>query len=192
MRTPFRIGFAGFARSGKDSAANFLHKKILADFPGRKLLRTAFANKLKVDVAEISHNSFNINVFDCSDEEKDIIRPLLVGHGMSKRRANHRHWIEEVEKDERTFGAKISIISDVRFFEHANDEVPWVREKGLLFYVTKKGIFAANEDEQRNNPKIIDAADETIYNYGELDALEETMETLYNKYLKDIYGAITN
>ena len=78
------IGIAGFARSGKDTfyqrSAQLLSKE------GYKSTRIAFADALKNELNELLLSNIGISAFTEEDQEKDLIRPLLVTYGTHLRR----------------------------------------------------------------------------------------------------------
>ena len=78
------IAFAGYSRVGKDTAASFL--------PAFR--RVAFADQLKEDLAGFILTHYGIDVWSMSEEEKKLVRPMLVEHGRIKRAMNPNHWIE--------------------------------------------------------------------------------------------------
>ena len=109
-----------------------------------------------------------IDSLNCSREEKEVIRPLLVAHGLIKRNLSRgRHWVDlltnELDPD------KINIITDIRFDKYEKDEVYWLKNEvnGLLIHVSRydeiggKRIFLppVNETERENNPKVKRKAD---------------------------------
>ena len=157
------IGISGLARSGKDTLATALVRRIAEWRPDAKVLRFAFANALKGSCAEFVWNTFNIDVFTNDNKQKEIIRPILVGVGSAARLKNPRHWIEIVEKKLAAENPAVAIITDVRFAEHDNDELAWVKKNGKLIHVERteggKPMLPPNPEEKKNNPKLKKAAD---------------------------------
>ena len=110
------IGISGFARSGKDTFGEAL-QKILANY-GIKAKTYALAHQLKIDIASFAKNEFGIDPFTKDNEDKKIIRPLLVGYGEAWRIANPDHWLEILDSnfEPRT----LPIITDIRYENEAD------------------------------------------------------------------------
>lgn len=144
------IGISGFARSGKDTFGEAL-QKILANY-GIKAKTYALARQLKIDIDSFTQSEFGIDAFTKNDEDKKIIRPLLVGYGEAWRIANPDHWLEILDSnlEPRT----LPIITDIRY----GNEADYVSEnKGFLLNINRvlpDGNFvkAANKEEENNHP----------------------------------------
>jgi hypothetical protein len=147
------IGISGFARSGKDTFGEAL-QKILANY-GIKAKTYALAHQLKIDIAPFTQNEFGINPFTKDDEDKKIIRPLLVGYGEAWRIANPDHWLEILDSnlEPRT----LPIITDIRY----ENEADYILEnQGFLLNINRvlsDGSFinAANKQEEINHPSVL-------------------------------------
>jgi len=87
------IGIAGAARAGKDSLGRVLCENSDPRFP---LLRGAFADELKREIFDFIWGNFKIDIFTCTNEEKTIIRPLLIGHGEARRAQNPDYWVKKL------------------------------------------------------------------------------------------------
>ena len=147
------IGISGFARSGKDTFGESL-QKILANY-GIKAKTYALAYQLKIDIASFTKNEFGIDPFTKDDEDKKIIRPLLVGYGEAWRIANPDHWLEILDSnlEPRT----LPIITDIRY----ENEADYILEnQGFLLNINRvlsDGSFinAANKQEEINHPLVL-------------------------------------
>ena len=146
------FGISGFARTGKDTFALSL-EKILKLYE-IKSERIAFASVLKKDLQPFLKEQFNIDSFTQDNDDKKIIRPLLVGYGESKRSQNPNYWIEQIELN-RSKNSLI-IITDVRY----KNEAEWIiKNDGFLLNLDrqkKDGSFveAPNEQEAINQPEV--------------------------------------
>lgn len=146
------IGISGYARSGKDTFGESLQRVFLTY--GIKSKTYALATQLKVDIDFLTKGDFAISAFTKDDEEKKIIRPLLVGYGESWRKANPDHWIEILDSnlEPRT----LPIITDIRYENEAN----YVLEnQGFLLNLSRSLpdgnlVQPANEEEKLNAPKV--------------------------------------
>ena len=80
------IGVGGLARAGKDTLSRCLKKVIEDDF-GCEVEIVHLADKLKSDLDKLISCNFNFHVFTENNEEKELIRPILVSYGeaMKKR-----------------------------------------------------------------------------------------------------------
>ena len=147
------IGISGFARSGKDTFGEAL-QKILANY-GIKAKTYALAHQLKIDIASFAKNEFGIDPFTKDNEDKKIIRPLLVGYGEAWRIANPDHWLEILDSnfEPRT----LPIITDIRY----ENEADYILEnQGFLLNINRvlrDGSFinAANKQEETNHPLVL-------------------------------------
>ena len=130
------------------------------ELPYREL---SIANNLKQEISWVSRELYGINSSNCTREEKDTIRPLLVAHGVIKRElSNGRHWVEMLNKE--LAPDKINIITDIRFNKYEKDEVYWLKKEinGVLIHLSRydeikgKRVFfsPANEEERRNDPLV--------------------------------------
>ena len=162
------IGIGGVARAGKDTMALCIKQIIQEERPGARVEIRSFAAPLKQDLQEFIRDKYEIDVFTTKDEEKLIIRPLLVAHGGAKRaQSQGTYWTglmdREIEKLA-TEGVDYVIVPDVRYCDYEQDEMFWIKKHdGVLIHVTKTlddGTEQppANEDERRNDPLVRDHA----------------------------------
>ena len=146
------IGISGYARSGKDTFGEAL-VRLLKTY-GIKAKTYALATQLKEDITFLTESDFNISAFTKDNEEKKIIRPLLVGYGESWRKADPDHWIKILDSnfEPRT----LPIVTDIRY----ENEADYILEnQGFLLNINRvlsDGSFinAANEEEKLNGPKV--------------------------------------
>jgi hypothetical protein len=148
------IGISGYARSGKDTFGESLVKAL--NLQGIKAKTYALATQLKFDISFLTEGDFGINAFTKDDEEKKIIRPLLVGYGEAWRRADPEHWLSIIDSnlEPRT----LPIITDIRY-ENEADYI--LANQGFLLNLHRtlpdgSFICAANEEEKLNGPKVKD------------------------------------
>ena len=196
------IGLGGIAQSGKDFFFNNLKKTTK-----RNVIRFAIADELKKELFSLIKNTYNVDIFNCSAEDKEKIRPMLLSHGKIRRNESKgRHWINKISekvkdaaKDERN----IVVITDIRYDEFANDEVDWVKKElsGFFVHISKytedKGVkvfgLPPNEDEAINNPKLIEKADYLIQWPDKLKEEQAKIycnEVLIHIRLSEIYDSI--
>ena len=196
------IGLGGIAQSGKDFFFANLKKTTK-----RNVIRFAIADELKKELFSLIKNTYNVDIFNCSAEDKEKIRPMLLSHGKIRRNdSKGRYWIDKISekvKDAAKGEKNIVVITDVRYDEFANDEVDWVKKElnGFFVHISKytedKGVkvfgLPPNEDEAINNPKLIEKADYLIQwpdKLKEEHAKRYCNEVLIYIRLSEIYDSI--
>lgn len=179
------IGISGLARSGKDS---FYEKCIpFLEGKGFKHKRFAFADALKEECDPFLKQNVGISAFTEKNNEKEIIRPLLVVYGTHiRRKINKNCWIEKIEpKVKESISDKtFSFITDVRF----DNEIDWVHNLGgESIHITRKGIVAPNEDELKNDPILKDKSKFLVewenFNEENLEYVNKTVSSIMNSIL---------
>jgi hypothetical protein len=189
------IGISGVAGSGKNTLA-----EILQMFFSRLQLPTkelSIARNLKEEISPICKDLYSIDSLNCSREEKNLIRPMLVAHGEIKRKMTKgTHWTSLLQKDLEK--DKINIITDIRYAEYPEDENFWLKNKanGILIHVSRydqveeerEYIQPANPSEEKNDYRVKKLSDfclnwKTEKNYG--DMIFNSRKLL--KWLKKIY-----
>ena len=159
------IGIAGVAGSGKDTFAKLIGNVFSEN--EAKVNYLSFAKKLKSEAAAISKKLYNIDPTNCSRDEKNLIRPLLLAHGaIMREKTEGKYWIDGIK--DLVDKKKINIITDVRFCEYACDEVNWIQSNsGIVVHISRffkeNGqriyILPDNEYEKRNDKTLRNKAD---------------------------------
>jgi hypothetical protein len=167
------LGIAGAATVGKDTYYRLL-KQICSEEFGVNVIRFALADSLKSDLYSLILYKYGVDIFNCSTEDKNKVRHLLVSHArVMRQNTKGRYWIEklqseidEYKKSENFKPSDIFCVTDIRHFEYLKDEVVWIKEenKGVLIYVEKyfsDGSICnpANDDESRNDPALREHCD---------------------------------
>jgi hypothetical protein len=154
------IGIAGVAGSGKDTFGKIMGN--VFENSGGKVNYLSFAAKLKAEVSEISKKLYDIDPINCTREEKNLIRPLLLAHGaIMREKTQGQYWIEGVKN--LIIENNINIITDVRFCEYECDEVDWIQSNGgIVVHITRffeengQRIYILPDNEyERRNDKIL-------------------------------------
>ena len=148
------IGISGYARSGKDTFGEAL-VRILKQY-GIKAKTYALATQLKKDITFLTESDFGISAFTLNDDEKKIIRPLLVGYGEAWRKANADHWVNVLFDSIKENFEFFPIITDIRYENEANFIL---NNNGFLLNINRslsseEFIGPANEEEKLNGPKV--------------------------------------
>jgi hypothetical protein len=188
------IGIAGVARSGKDTMGLALKRAL--EEQGETVKIYALADALKADVRDFVLSKMNIDVCSCEGESKEIIRPILVGFGVAMRKLTKgKHWVSIVEQLIERDKPTVAIITDIRFAEHEEDELQWIKNNGgCLIHVSRyegtSEVLPANEDERANDPLLCQAADVQIHwrTYNDKDHPE--IHALAQVIVKDLFNEV--
>lgn len=162
------LAVTGYARSGKGSLCDALEKNVKSEYPGLSVSQFAFAEDLRRELAMFLSENFGIDAWTSDSIKKEIIRPILIGHGMARRKqSNNQYWIQKLEQRINNSPFDLCLINDLRFAENEKDELAWLKKNnGLHFHIrryNKKGrekIYqeAPNEYEKENEEKLLSAA----------------------------------
>ena len=152
------LAFGFRARVGKDHAGTVIRQS----FPGSR--RLAFADALKHDLVALLCEP-GLNPFSADSREKEIIRPLLVGYGMTMRRYDPDYWIKQVFQEidaSPQVQPPLWVITDVRF---AN-EVRAIQARGGIVVGVEPipDLPWANVEEAEHAPGCYAIADAIIRN----------------------------
>jgi hypothetical protein len=160
------IALSGVAGCGKNTISEIIIKFLTR--LGLDSKELSIARNLKKELSVPSQKLYGIDSFDCTREEKDLIRPFLVAHGQIRRNMSQgRHWIDQLNKELEP--KKVNIITDVRFNEFEKDEVFWVKNEinAVLIHISRfiekdgmrEFVSPANPAESENDPKVKAEAD---------------------------------
>jgi|TARA_X000000950_G_scaffold281098_1_gene377011 hypothetical protein len=145
------IGISGLARAGKDTLAKSL-KTIIEKEWGCEVEIIHLADTLKLDLDKFISSKFNFDVFTEKNEQKELIRPILVAYGEAmKSKWGENIWLNKLYKNIEK--EKFYIIADIRF----DFEVKDLQEKrdGWVIHISKNGNeVPPNETEAINDPKV--------------------------------------
>ena len=186
------IGLTGVARSGKDTFYSIL-KRYLEE-KGIKSQRLAFADALKKEIHDFTKDKFKIDLLNCTPENKEIVRPLMVAYGKCRRiQTEGKYWTSTLQPEVDKLITKniVPIVTDVRYIEYKDDEYSWLKShNGILIHVSRKLdddslIPPANIEEKANDNKLKAVADYSICweTCQDVNFLNELMQ----KHLKNIY-----
>lgn len=157
IKLPDVIGVAGLARSGKDTFAA-LSAKILSKYD-KKIMKGGFAHAVKADLHQLLVSKVGISAYTEIDEEKKLIRPLLVEYGTGlMRKINKNVWVERAKPMlDLARTTKLPLfLTDVRY----ENEIEWIKsEGGKIVYIEQNGIKPPNAEERKNDPKMRKSAD---------------------------------
>ena len=139
MNQPIIIGFVGYKRSGKDTAAACL-KAMLPSKQYPIVVRAGFADEVKAEIAEALGSTVE---YIEANKTRPEVRKLLQWWGTDLRREqDSNYWIKRLEnkiaaiptlKDER----HVFLVPDIRF----HNEADWIRQQGgYLIKVNRAGL----------------------------------------------------
>lgn len=159
------IGLSGFARSGKDSFFSLM-SHFYNENHKIKCKRFALADALKQDMDGFLTDKLGISAFTTNEEEKNLIRPLLVEYGRCKRiQTNGTYWtsllFNKIQSEAGEFD--VAVVTDIRYAAYDEDEVFWLKNLGgklihISQYKNESGVriykTPPNKDEVDNDPVI--------------------------------------
>jgi hypothetical protein len=185
------IGLSGPAQSGKDSFFNIAEKHFLS--LNLKCKRLALADNLKDDLKDFIHQKFNIDIFNISQEDKELIRDLLVVYGKIKRQQTAgKYWIDLINKElEQSLKEyDIVFITDIRYAYYPEDELNWVKKfkNNILIHISRfdehnKIIPPRNLEEELNDPILKQNSNHKLawHTSQDLNVRIKEMEPILNK-----------
>jgi len=172
------IGLSGLAGSGKDLFFNLAEKALSED--GMSCSRYSLGDILKSETKQFILDNYDIDILNCSREEKDSVRPFLVAHGsVLRKQTRGRYFLDKMNKAlySNQDLPSVLFITDIRYSEYERDEVFWLKNelKGKLIHIkqfqlitNKYGlqrhsyIAPPNDAERTQDPIIQEQADEFI------------------------------
>lgn len=152
------IGISGVAGSGKDTLFSLLSLR------NPNVKRFALADILKKELSPFIKDLYEIDIFNCSREQKNLVRPILVEHGKIRRTlTNGTYWTSKLTEAINEFISlspqNVAIVTDVRYAEYEEDELFWLKKvlNGHLIHITMtlgKGekLQPPNKEEEINDP----------------------------------------
>jgi hypothetical protein len=178
------IGLCGFARSGKNSFADFIGHLGGQSDPPISFKNVSFAYALRKELDSFLQEKIGISAFTEDLKEKEIIRPLLVCWGTSiiRNKIDKNYWVENLKNtvnNNRKTGF-ISIITDVRFV----NELKWIKkEGGVSIFVERDGVGPTNPDELKFTDPLKKQCDLT-FKWNNLSAFESAGAALVKKFVQ--------
>lgn len=158
------IGLTAFAKTGKDCFCNSLRSVVEEEYGG-KFQRVALADPLKEEMKDFFLCNFGINIHNCKNEQKELLRPLLVAYGKAKRiQTNGTYFWHKAKNTIESSDADVFVVTDIRYDQYERDEYFFIRSfsNNLFLGLSRDGVIAPNEDELEEIPKLIEKADQEI------------------------------
>lgn len=186
------IGFCGYAQSGKDTCANLLLNRKDNIFK----LKFAFADSLRDFAYELNSYLPEMEmryqeVIDTHGYEKakttfPCVRKYLVSIGNGARiNIGPKIWINSVKHKIKTNPAQLHLITDVRY----PNEVEFILSHGgIVIYITRPGIKAANEVEEKSIQEILVRYQiSKVENLGNFTHLENQLDNILRNQVHSQY-----
>jgi hypothetical protein len=155
------LGLSGVASSGKDTFFSLLSQKLPFE-------RFALADELKILLREDLIKKHNVDILNCTREEKDLVRNDLVLFAKQKRLESYgKFWTDILTKKILDSKSQYICITDIRHNYFSKDEVFWLKHvlNGRLIdvscYNPNNGakVQPPNEEESFHYPKVREDAD---------------------------------
>lgn len=182
------LGICGVAQSGKDTLCEYL----IQEYKERGIIakRFSIADIIRDDLNHLFQDRFGIDIYTCTLKEKELLRPIIIEHGIAFRKLTEGTGFTNILNDRidmwKSFytgtteetSTFLPIITDIRYHEYPKDEYFWIREnKGKLIHVERvdtNGVPVPpnNEHEKRNDP--------ILKLYADISLSWEDMETNTN------------
>jgi hypothetical protein len=155
------IPIAGFARSGKDTLADFIFDHLEETEPTYSVITLKFADALKTDMEKaLGAVGVKVDAFTEDTEKKKALRPMLVAYGEYRRSLDPDVWVKKVLKeigvwvnetvpDSESAGSVI-LVPDLRYLNEYEKLKAEADKHGWAFvpiYIERHGNLPANEQE---------------------------------------------
>ena len=185
------IGVSGLARAGKDTMAQCL-KKIVERELKCKVEIVHLADELKSDLDKLISTKLNCLVFTEDNQEKELIRPILVSYGEAMKKKHGKDvWLRKLNNkmQEKSKLEKIFyIVSDVRF----DFEADFIKEdlNGCVIHISKiNNDIEPNDTEKLNDPLVRKKSDIKhswpICHPNNMDTCQDHAEVLWQMLSED-------
>jgi hypothetical protein len=155
------LGLSGVAGSGKDTFFSLLSQKL-------SFQRFALADELKILTREDVFKKYNVDILNCTRDEKDLVRNDLVLFAKQKRLDScGKFWTDILTKKIQESSAKYICVTDIRYNWFSKDEVFWLKNilGGRLVDISSydpingKFVQPPNDEEEFHYPEVKAAAD---------------------------------
>lgn len=152
-KKPKIIGFCGFARVGKNTAANILTKLLFDTYDIKSIRQMGFADILKSHLyclmVACEKNGYNTT----TPEFKEKFRPMFVEWSRVYKEitGNNEIWCDLAFAKIREEQYPLTMITDVRY-DYEIDRIK--NNDGVVFYIDRPGFDPANDEEERSFNRI--------------------------------------
>lgn len=161
------ICLSGFATSGKDTFFKLLSENSITPFLPSQYKRVAFGDELKKSASPYIKSTLNIDIFNCTKEEKEIARPILISIGCWARdNISDTYWVNKVLQ-QTSMNEKMgyhTVVCDARFVSEYEELIGVFGPKnviGVRIIRTDSNYTPPNE-ELKNDPLLDPYIDYTV------------------------------
>ena len=174
------VGISGNRCVGKDSFYTMLSK-----LHPTTAKRYAFADALKQDLFLLIHEQFDMNIFNVSGEDKEIIRPILIGYGNAWRMVDIDHWvkisIKHIESELELDPTILPVVVDIRY----KNELEYLRYKYgddlIHIHIDRYDAIVPTFEETRNIDSVSSKADYSLeWGNNTQDEMFDMVKNIYN------------
>lgn len=191
--TTLIIGFCGYARSGKDTACEFMLKNLKHKNRSTKIYSfgdslRSFAFDLNVYIPELKmyyQDIINLHGYENAKDNFPEFRSHLVKIGNGARKnISQDIWLNSVKEKIEKDNCDVALIKDVRY----SNEVEFILNNGgIIVYIDRLNNGPSNNVEKESIKKIINKFNDcdnfiTVENKGDIKSFHQ--ELIYKKIIK--------
>lgn len=158
---PRIIGFCGFARTGKNTAANVLTRLLLDTYDIDRIKQLGFADILKLDLEYLVDKCKDYGCDIGTPDFKEKFRPMYVEWSRVYKNitGNNEIWCDLAFKKIESWQYPLVMITDVRY-DYEIDRIK--KNDGVVFYIDRPGFNPANDEEEQSFGQIYEKYQSTF------------------------------
>lgn len=164
------LGLGSRRQVGKNTLASLMDRLC----PGA-WVKLSFARRIYEDLAPLVRSQFGFEMDALTPEQKEIVRPLLIGLGTARRMQDPLHWVRIVQDQIDRMSGVMVLLTDVRY---PNEEEAMRKGYGRRFRlleVERIGAPPPTEEEERNWRSVAARAD-YVLRWGTEKTEEERLD----------------
>ena len=149
------IGCGSQRLVGKDTFFQVFKEICAQVIPDYNVERISFAEPLREELNEFTIPKYNIDLFNCSPEEKELVRPLMIEHGRIKRCQTKGQYFTnlagiKIDAIKEIRPKTIFVITDLRYTSkvsgYLKDEFEWVKSRGGIVLNLERYYFVNDRE----------------------------------------------
>lgn len=138
--------------------------------------RFSYADPLRDDLSALFADRFGVYIYNCTPQEKELVRPIMIAYGMAQRRRDPDYWVKRtltnIEARFVHHSNSIPVVTDCRFM---NELDLMKREYDATFvFVERDGAPPPTDEEEKHWPALKERAD-LVFRWGN-NTVEEQLE----------------
>lgn len=160
-KRPSIIGFCGFARVGKNTAANILTRLLLDTYDIDRIKQLGFADILKLDLEYLVDKCKDYGCDIGTPDFKEKFRPMYVewSRVYKKITGNDEIWCDLAFEKIKGWQYPLVMITDVRY----DYEIERIRNNnGVVIYIDRPECMPANDEEEMSFAAIYDRYEDSF------------------------------